>query len=92
MVVYVWGMGKAGIPLALSMAESGMKVVGIDIDKKRVDELNKGINPIPEEPMVSELLKKHIGKNFTAMTSDDYSKEVEEKKVRKDNLKKQRIR
>ena len=80
MPVYVWGMGKAGIPLALSIVESGQKVIGIDANKKRVEQLNKGINPIPEEPNITELLKKHIGNNFIVMTSEDYAKEAKRNK------------
>lgn len=44
--VGILGLGYVGIPLALSVAETGMKVVGFDVVQKRVDELNAGNSPI----------------------------------------------
>jgi len=69
MKVSVIGLGKAGLPLAAVIADAGIDVLGVDLDKEKVDKINKGINPIPEEPGLKELIKKHSGKNFTA-TSD----------------------
>lgn len=62
----VIGLGKAGLPLAAVIADKGINVVGVDIDKKRCEMINKGINPIPEEPGLDELIKKHGGKNLLA--------------------------
>lgn len=67
--VAVIGLGKAGLPLASVMADSGLKVMGIDIDQERCDKVNCGINPIPEEDGLSELIQKHGGKNLIASSS-----------------------
>ncbi|HDN65087.1 MAG TPA: nucleotide sugar dehydrogenase, partial [Methanosarcinales archaeon] len=66
MKIAVVGLGKAGLPLAAVIAESGLGVVGVDIDADRVSMINSGANPIPEESGLSELIKKHGGKNLVA--------------------------
>ena len=62
----VIGLGKAGLPLAAVIADANIQVVGVDIDPKRVRDLNVVKNPIPEEPLLGDLIKKHKGKNFVA--------------------------
>ena len=42
----VLGLGYVGIPLAISMVQSGFSVFGFDILDSRVEELNNGISPI----------------------------------------------
>src|SRR3989338_5015476 len=69
MKINVVGLGKAGLPLAAVIADSGLEVIGSDLDKSKVDMINKGINPIEEEPGLKELIKKHGNKNLKA-TSD----------------------
>lgn len=64
--IAVVGLGKAGLPLAAVIAESGLDVVGVDIDANRVSMINSGANPIPEESGLSELIKKHGGTNLIA--------------------------
>jgi len=65
--VAVWGLGKMGLPLACVFADKGFPVTGIDIDAQRVEAINRGINPIPEEPGLSDLLSSVIRKKtFTA--------------------------
>ena len=62
----VIGLGKAGLPLAAVIAEKGINVVGVDVDKKRCEMINNGTNPLHEEPGLDELIKKHGGKNLLA--------------------------
>lgn len=69
--IAVIGLGKAGLPLAAVIADSGFKVTGIDIDPERCRRINKGENPLSEEPGLDELIQKHGGKNLT--TSTNYS-------------------
>ena len=69
MKISVVGLGKAGLPLAAVIADAGIDVIGVDIDKNKVESINRGINPIKEEPGLSELIKKHGGKRLKA-TSD----------------------
>jgi UDP-N-acetyl-D-mannosaminuronic acid dehydrogenase len=66
MNIAVVGLGKAGLPLAAVIADSGLKVLGVDIDGERCVLINRGINPIPEETGLDELIKEHGGKNLVA--------------------------
>ena len=68
--VTVIGMGKMGIPLALVFASKGAFVYGVDIDERKVELLNKGVNPIPWEPGVSELLSKALAYGKFKATTD----------------------
>lgn len=45
-VVAVVGLGYVGLPLAVEKAKAGYKVIGLDIQQKRVDMVNEGINYI----------------------------------------------
>ncbi|HHQ44636.1 MAG TPA: nucleotide sugar dehydrogenase [Candidatus Altiarchaeales archaeon] len=65
----VVGLGRAGLPLAAVMAESGIEVVGFDIDEKKVAQINSGENPIGEEPGLEVLVKKHAGQNLKAVSN-----------------------
>ena len=38
--IAIIGLGYVGLPLALTFAETGFKVIGIDIDQKKINELN----------------------------------------------------
>ena len=40
--ICIVGLGYVGLPLAISFAEKGFKVFGIDIDKEKVDKINEG--------------------------------------------------
>jgi len=64
--VSVIGLGKAGLPLAAIIADSGFEVTGVDLDEGRCRAINTGINPIPEENGLDELIRKHGGKNLFA--------------------------
>ena len=47
-VVGVIGLGYVGLPLAVEFAKAGLKVIGIDVNQKRVDQLNRGENYIQD--------------------------------------------
>ena len=66
MKLAVIGLGKAGLPLAAVIADSGMEVVGVDIDAEKCALINSAKNPIPEEPGLKELISKHGGKELIA--------------------------
>ena len=66
MKIAVIGLGKAGLPLAGVIADASIEVVGVDIDEERCRLVNEGINPIPEEPGLDELIKRHGGKGLRA--------------------------
>ena len=75
--ISVIGLGKAGLPLASVIADNGLKVIGVDIDKRKCDDINNGKNPIHEEMGLDELIKKHGGKNLIATTKYNDAKECD---------------
>lgn len=67
--VAIVGLGYVGIPTALALARAGFKVIGIDINRKRVQQVNAGKSFIAEIP---DKDIKAVLKNFSATT--DWSK------------------
>lgn len=71
MRIAVAGLGYVGLPLSLQFARSCVEVVGLDIDREKVESLNQGrsyIKHIPSEA-IAEL---NQSKKFSAST--DFSK------------------
>jgi len=66
--VAVIGLGKVGLPLASIIADSGLEVVGLDLDEEKCYMINKGINPLKGEPGLDELIKIYGGKRIKATT------------------------
>lgn len=64
--IAIIGLGNAGLPLAAVAADSGVKVIGVDLNKERCVRINQGINPIPEEKGLEELIMLHGGKSLIA--------------------------
>ncbi|MFI5776810.1 nucleotide sugar dehydrogenase [Nocardia sp. NPDC051570] len=62
--VAVVGLGYVGLPLALSLARSGLRVVGVDVDPEVRAALAAG-NPRFIEPGVAELLNSVLPDRFT---------------------------
>jgi len=59
--VGVIGLGYVGIPLALTAAKAGFKVLGFDIDKARVEQINRGesfIKHIPADLIANAVMEK----------------------------------
>lgn len=69
--IAVVGLGNAGLPLAAVIADRGLNVTGIDVNRERCERINKGVNPIPQEAGLDELIKLHGGKILVA--TPDYS-------------------
>lgn len=55
----VIGTGYLGATHAACMAELGFEVLGVDVDKEKIDSLSRGELPF-HEPHLQELLQKHI--------------------------------
>ncbi|HXA55365.1 MAG TPA: nucleotide sugar dehydrogenase [Solirubrobacteraceae bacterium] len=55
--VSVIGLGRVGLPLALSFADRGLRVVGIDNDAARLESVRAGVMPF-QEPGAQELLER----------------------------------
>ncbi|MFB6298258.1 MAG: nucleotide sugar dehydrogenase [Salinirussus sp.] len=66
--VGVVGLGYVGLPLALTMADAGYRVTGVDVDPDRVEQLNAG------ESYVSDVgdawLRRHTGTGEFEATTD----------------------
>lgn len=73
-ILGVVGLGYVGLPLAVEKAKAGFKVIGFDIQKKRVDMVNRGENYIGD--VVDEELKKLV-KNKMIVATCDYSRIAE---------------
>ena len=66
--VSVVGLGKLGLPLAVSFAHQCFDVVGVDIDEKVVELVNKGL-PHIFEPHLDIMLAEVAGDKFHATTN-----------------------
>ncbi len=62
------GLGYVGLPLALAFAEAGFKVLGFDIQQKRVDAVNKGKSYIAD--VASEQFKAVLSNNLLRATTE----------------------
>src|SRR5659263_719789 len=72
MKISVIGTGYVGTVSAACFAELGHEVICVDIDPLKIDMLNRGEPPIYEDGL-SELLKKHVGKNLSATSDYDFA-------------------
>ena len=68
--VCVYGLGFVGLTLSVVLAESSLKVYGIDKDAKIIEDLKLGI-PHFFEPELPQLLSLHIGDNLQVSASDE---------------------
>jgi len=67
-VVCIIGLGYVGLPLALAFATAGLKVLGVDIQQRRVDWVNKGRSYIVD--VDSKVLNKTVKKGLLEATTD----------------------
>ena len=70
LTVAVYGLGKIGSPVAAVFAETGARVIGVDINQKVVDEINRGECPIPGEPGLAEMLEANVKRRRLSATTD----------------------
>ena len=67
--VCVVGIGRIGLPMALSMANSGIRTIGLDINEGLVAGLNAGRFPLKDEPGFEEVFRRVVSeKRFVATT------------------------
>src|SRR6266568_2956425 len=66
--VGIIGLGYVGLPLAVTFAEAGFHVTGIDTDQQRVDQASRGESYIPD--VSSSALQRLIDTKYICFTSD----------------------
>lgn len=69
-VVALIGLGYVGLPLAVEFGKAGFKVIGIDVDQKKVDALNAGRSYIPDVKNEDVAALRSAGKLYA---STDYA-------------------
>ena len=68
--VCVIGIGRIGLPTALSFAKSGLETIGVDINKDLIEKINLGKFPLKDEPGYNEIFDNVIkNKKFSATTN-----------------------
>src|SRR5258706_1686302 len=66
--VSIIGLGYVGLPLAVVFAEAGYRVVGIDVDERKVDAIHRGESYIEDIP--SERLRRLVVDGQLVATTD----------------------
>ncbi len=66
--ICVIGIGRIGLPTALSFANSGLPTVGVDINTELVEMINSKIFPLKDEPGYDVIFEKVIKQKFNATT------------------------
>jgi nucleotide sugar dehydrogenase len=73
--VCVIGIGRIGLPTALSFASAGLQTIGVDINEKLVDSINAGNFPLKDEPGYEEIFDK-VRKNGNFSTTTDIKEAI----------------
>ena len=71
--ICVIGLGRVGLPLASVLANSGFNVLGIDVDKKKLELVRKSVCPFYDPPL-QENLKKSIASGRLTVSKTIYEK------------------
>jgi UDP-N-acetyl-D-mannosaminuronic acid dehydrogenase len=70
-IVGVIGLGYVGIPVAAVVADTGFQVIGVDVNRDRVDHLSGGTNPLGgKEPGLDELIARMAASGKLRATTD----------------------
>ena len=67
-IVGIIGLGYVGLPLAVSFAKNGIKVLGVEKNEKKVSSVNEGQNYIQD--VDDEVLKSCVREGKLSATSD----------------------
>jgi UDPglucose 6-dehydrogenase/GDP-mannose 6-dehydrogenase len=67
MRISIIGTGYVGLVSGVCLAEKGHRVICVDVDQDKINQINQGTSPIYEKGL-EDLLKKNIGDNLTATT------------------------
>ena len=69
MKITIVGSGYVGLVSGACFSEVGIEVVCVDIDRKKIDNLNKGIVPI-YEPGLDVMISRNLKKGRLSFTTD----------------------
>ena len=70
--VCVIGIGRIGLPTALSFAKAGLQTIGVDINENLIQKINTGIFPLKDEPGYEEIFNDVIkNQKFSATTKTE---------------------
>ena len=70
MRIAVIGQGYVGLPLAIAAAESGLSVIGLDIDHKKIHSINEFISPVED---ISDQRIKNVITSGSYMATSNFS-------------------
>jgi len=73
--VAIFGMGYVGLTLAVSLANKGHQVLGIDINQELIEQLNSGV-PHVHEPDLMDMLKVNLNHQKISFSVDIGSKDT----------------
>ena len=59
--ISVMGLGKLGSPLSACFAARGFRVTAVDVDKNKIEAINRGVPPV-HEPGLPELIRESEGR------------------------------
>ena len=68
--VCVIGIGRIGLPTALSFAKSGLKTMGVDINEELIAKINSGKFPLKDEPGYEEIFDNVLKNKLFSATSN----------------------
>ena len=67
----VIGLGKIGLPIAVTIADAGIEVVGGDASQRVVDDVNNGREPFPGEPGLVEGIVRSLDSGLLSATTSN---------------------
>ena len=65
--VAVVGLGYVGLPLAVALGHADIPVIGVDLDQRKIDKINRGESYIPDVPteQIAALVEKKLLSAYT---------------------------
>lgn len=74
-LIAIIGLGYVGLPIAMGLAKKGFKVLGVDIDEKRINALKQGASYIMD--VTDQEIEEAMNGHMTVTTTYEKIKEVE---------------
>ena len=74
--VGIIGLGIVGLPLSVEMAKAGFEVIGIDIDRSKVESVNAGISydtTVASETLFSFVRRKAVHISVAGLSSPTFA-------------------